>query len=493
MFFKNTYIYQIRPVYLKIMDSRIFTQLKKELGSHKVTDDLLDRLCASRDVTPINYKWIDLYKMPPYLCDILVKPESVRDIQTILKIARKNKIAVNIYGGGSGTVGGIIPVEKGITIDLSKLDKIISLDKESQTVEVQSGILAQNLEDYLNIKGFSFRHFPQSFRSASIGGLIATKSIGQFSSKYGGIEDFLVGLEAVLPNSKMIITGDKPRSSTGPDINNFFIGSEGIFGIITRATLKIYKIPEVTRFQCFLYNDIFTALDAVKEIMQSGLKPPVVRLYNKKESMLKFSSIGFDYKGCLLILGFDGMAEMVKTEIGLSKKICMSGEAKNIGPELGELWYEHRFDTRHIMESEEKFGGISDAIEISASWSKIKNIYLKIEEYFKKNNIPLASHFSHAYINGISSYNIFYAKEKDEKEALKVFHKTWNKIMDITLNNGGTISHHHGIGMIKSKMLKKELGEGYQLLKLIKKGLDPDNLVNIGKLIDDEAGDETRY
>ncbi len=462
----------------------VYLELKESLGDRKVSNKLSERLCFSRDVTPVAYKWIDLYDKPPYLSDIVVKPDTVGDIQKILKVGAKYKVSINTYGGGSGTVGGIIPANNGITIDMSKLDKILNLDKESLTVEAESGIIAQVLEDYLNKNNFTLRHFPQSFRSASLGGLIATKSIGQFSTKYGGIENYVVGLEVVLPDGKILKTSDIPRSSTGPGINNFFIGSEGIYGIITKGILKIYHIPECIRFQCYLFNDIYSGMDAIKEVMQSGAVPPVVRLYNKKESELKFSGIGFDYKGCLLILGFEGIKELVDAECKISNKICLKKRGKDIGSELGEKWYENRFDTKHIMEKEEEFGGISDAIEVAASWSKIKNLHNKIETYFNERKITLASHLSHAYINGISLYNIFYSEEKDEEQAIKVFYNIWNDVMKITIDNGGTISHHHGIGMIKIGMLKKELGEGYNLLKGIKKNLDPNYILNPGKLID---------
>jgi len=471
----------------------IYLELKKSIGNNKVTDNLPERLCFSRDVTPICYKWIDLYKKPPYLCDIVVKPETVKDIQKVVKIANKYKTSINVYGGGSGVVGGIIPISGGITIDMSRLDNIINLDTESLTVEVESGIIGQILEDYLNENNSTLRHFPQSFRSAEIGGLIATKSTGQFSSKYGGIEDFVVGLEVVLPNCRILKTSDKPRSSTGPDINNFFIGSEGIYGIITKAILKIYQVPEDIKYQCFLYQDIYHALDSIRAIMQSGLRPPVVRLYNEKESELKFKNIGFNYKGCLLILCFEGIKELADIECKLSNRICSENGGKSIGSKLGELWFENRFDTKHIMEKEEEFGGISDAIEVSASWSKMKNIYNKIENYFNIKGIIMASHFSHAYTNGISLYNIFYVNKKNEKDAIAVFYDIWDDVMKITLDNGGSISHHHGIGLVKSKMLKRELGEGYALLKNLKESLDPGSVINPGKLLNGKDNNAGRY
>jgi len=466
-----------------MINENIVNELKSEIGERQVASNISDLLCVSRDVTPICYKWIDLYGKPPQKADVVIYPKNVEHIKTILKIANRENIKVNVYGGGSGTVGGVIPANGGITIDMSNFNKIINIDHESLIVQTESGVIAQVLEDYLNRKGYTFRHYPQSFRSASIGGLIATKSVGQFSTKYGGIEDFVVGIEAILPNQEMIKLTDKPRSSTGPDINNFFIGSEGILGIITKANLKIYNLPEKMQFQCYVYHDIYSGLDSIRDLLQSGLKPPVVRLYNAEESRLKFENTGFQYKGCLLVLCYEGKQELVDTESKISNEICTKNGGKNIESKLGEIWYENRFDTRHIMEKEEEFGGISDAIEISASWSKIKKIYDQIEKYFKERNIVVASHFSHAYINGISSYNIFYTNRENEQQAIEEFYKIWNDVLEITVNNGGSISHHHGIGMIKNEMLKKELGEGYRILKDLKNAIDKNKILIPGKLI----------
>jgi len=367
---------------------------------------------------------------------------------------------------------------------MSRFNSLIEFDAQSELVTVESGIIADRLEKILNLSGYTMRHFPQSLKSATVGGLIATKSVGQFSTKYGGIENILSGLDVMLPNGKIISTTRAPRTSTGPDLKNLFIGSEGILGIILNATLKVLKIPEKMVFRSYLCKSFYDGINAVKECLQSGIFPPVIRLYNQEESELKFKKLGLNEKGSLLIICFEGLSKVVDAEVEEVGKISANNSLKYIGEEIGKIWYENRFDTKGIMEYNRMYGGISDAIEISVNWSKIDNLYREIIEYFRKHNIKFAAHLSHIYSSGASIYFIFYIKSRNEKEAVRLFYKTWREVLGITLSNGSSISHHHGVGLIKKELLKKELGNGYNILEGIKHLIDPNKILNAGKIID---------
>ncbi len=415
---------------------------------------------------------------------MLFTQKQVTRSKKIVILCNDQKIPITVYGGGSGTVGGVFPLNGGITIDMGKLNNIIEFDRESELISVESGLILDNLEESLNYEGYTIRHFPQSMKSASIGGLIATKSVGQFSTKYGGIEDILVGLDVLLPNGKIVKTTRVPRTSTGPDIKNIFIGSEGTFGIILTATLKVLKIPEKMIFSSYLCQDFFKGIDAIKELLQSGLKPPVIRLYNQEESELKFRKIGLNKKGSLLILCHEGLKNIVDSEIKETNKICQRHGLTYTGDKIGKMWYKHRFDTKGIMEYNQKTGGISDAIEISVNWNGIKKLYQEVIQYFKKNSIKFAAHLSHIYPTGASIYFIYYVKSDDESKAEKLFFQTWNEVLMIILKNNASISHHHGIGIVKKELLKEELGEGYDILLGIKNCLDPNKILNKGKLVD---------
>lgn len=465
------------------MEEKIKTQLVKLIGKDNITFDIEDRLCYSRDITPISYKWMKIYKLPPYLCDCVIRPVDSVQIKNVFQFSNDFKVPVTIYGGGSGTVGGVFPLEGGITLDMSKFNKILYLDKKSELVTVEAGMIGDKLEKVLNLSGYTMRHFPQSLKSATIGGLIATKSVGQFSTKYGGIENILIGLDVMLPNGKIIKTTRTPRTSTGPDLKNLFIGSEGMFGVILNATLKIIKIPEKMVFRSYLCKEFYDGINAIREILQSGILLPVVRLYNQEESELKFKKLGLDKVGTLLILCFEGKEGIVNAEIEEVEKITRNNSLEYIGEEIGKMWFEHRFDTKGIMEYNRMDGGISDAIEISVNWSEIDNLYSKVIEYFKTRQIKFAAHLSHIYSSGASIYFIFYKKGDSEKDAIELFHKTWEEVLNITLDNKGSISHHHGIGIVKKELLKKETGYGYDLITSIKNLIDPNKILNNGKIV----------
>ncbi len=465
------------------MNERLKENIIKLIGQDKVTFDIEDRLCYSKDVTPIFYKWIRRSGLPPYLCDCVVFPETNDDIIKILAFSNQYNIAVTIYGGGSGIVGGVFPLEGGITISMDRFNRIKEFDMESGLITVGSGIIGDELELFLNTRGYTLRHFPQSLRSASIGGMIATRSTGTFSTKYGSIENIVVSLEVILANGRVVKTMNVPRSSTGPDLKNFFIGSEGIYGVITEATLRVFPIPEVLEFQCYISKTLHDGIQSIREIIQSGTKPAVVRFYNETESEIKFKSLGLDTKGFFLLLGFEGNKGIVEAELKEAMKICKELRLQYIGDELGKRWYENRYDTKRSMEFIRMEGGISDAIEISVKWSNMEKVYNEISDYFLFHNIQMASHISHVYNDGGSIYNIFFARGKNEKEGEDIYFKSWKEVLKIAMKNGASISHHHGIGLMKSEELKEELGYGYTLIKALKNFVDPNKILNKGKLI----------
>ena len=237
-----------------------------------------DRIIYSRDYWPIALKWF-LDKKLPALPQAIVWPENIEQISELIKIANEYRVPVIPYGGGSGVMGGAVPIYGGVVVDMKKMDKIVSISNDDLMVRVQTGINGMNLERWLNHNGYTLGHIPQSLYCSSLGGWLACKAAGQFSTKYGKIEDIVVAIQAVLPDGSIIESKEVPRSSTGPEVERLLIGSEGTLGIITEATLRIWPYPERREYLSFAFQSIEDALEAVRKILRRQVYPAVAREY----------------------------------------------------------------------------------------------------------------------------------------------------------------------------------------------------------------------
>jgi alkyldihydroxyacetonephosphate synthase len=425
------------------------------------------------------------------------------------------KIPVIPYGGGSGVCGGTVPIKGGIIVDLKKMNKILEIDEKSLTVKSEAGIIGENLEKKLNSSGYTLGHHPQSIYCSTLGGWIATRSAGQLSTKYGKIEDIVLGLRVVLPDGEILETKPISHRATGPDLTQIFIGSEGTLGIITSATLKINYYPETREFSAYEFENISDGLSAIRNILQNGIRPAGVRLYDeldtivfkmskkekkdlKKFSLLKFAKeIGenlifknptlgnklanFIGEKVLLILAFEGKKEIVELEKKLCREFCEINRGKYLGEELGIKWWNHRFDVAYNLSKVFYNNSFADTIEIVANWDKIEQLYYALKEDLSKD-VFIMAHFSHAYQEGCSVYFSIMARERDEIKSKEFYDKIWDRAISLALKYGGCISHHHGVGYFKGKYLERDLKEGLKIYKNLKKILDPNNILNPGKL-----------
>jgi len=282
-----------------VFSKKIIEQLHS-IVPEGVSDKEVDRVTYSKDYWPITLRWLLDGKLPA-LPDCIVWPENVQQVTEILRLANREKIPIVPFGEGSGVVGGAIPIRGGIVVDMKKMDSVVEIDDLGLMVTVQPGINGMNLERYLNRKGYTMGHIPQSIYCSSLGGWLACRAAGQFSTKYGKIEDMVVALEAVLPDGTIIKSKPVPRSSTGPQVEQLFLGSEGRFGIITEATLKIWPYPEERSMLSFAFDDVDHALEAVRKIMRKNVYPAVVRIYDKNETLRHFYEAKDAKDKCMLV------------------------------------------------------------------------------------------------------------------------------------------------------------------------------------------------
>lgn len=464
----------------------VYREVESIVGPEWISSRGIDRAAYSFDVWPVVAYQVHSGHVP-YYPDLVVWPGTVEEISHILQIASRFGIPVVPYSGGSGCVGGIVPLHGGITLDVKRLDRILDLDRVSLTVTVEAGTLLQHLEDSLEREGFTLGHFPQSMRSAAVGGTVAHNGIGTFSTKYGKFDDMVLGMQVVLPDGEILEIKPAPKRSTGPNLNELFLGSEGTLGVVTRVTLKIHHAPESRAFQSFAVPDMRAGLDLCRRVAQHDLRPAVVRLYDEIEGKgLLFETLKIKDDLCLLLFIYEGFQDLIGHEAELGKNICLEGGAEDLGPGPARFWYEKkRFDVRHYLAKTEAPSRIADTLEIAGTWDQLADMYYAVRRAMDQYPCRSMGHTSHIYPQGGNLYMIFFADAGSEE--WPDVERLYFQILDATFTAchklGGVISHHHGIGMAKKDWMELDHGPaGMQLLSRIKNALDPKGIMNPGKL-----------
>ncbi len=497
------------------------TSVEKIVGPDSLSSRPLDRINYSRDS---NFKSVIRnqygHRDPPP--DLIVWPEKVEQIQQLVQLAGRHKISIVPYGAGSGVCGGAMPIFGGMIIDLKKMRRL-KVDADNLSAVADAGMMGMHLENELQRKGFTLGHFPSSIVCAGLGGYLAARSAGQTSSRYGKIEDMVQSLQMVSGRGDIIDTRDVANRE-GIDFNQMFLGSEGTLGILTQATLRIYPTPPAQAFRGIRFNNLKSGLEAIRRIMQSGLKPAVIRLYDVLDTLL-FLSHGKKGKktslpvflesladllygqsvkaalqvpkilsmasrlvssGCLLVLMHEGHERLVAEEQKTVLSICKNLGGEDLGEEPGRAWHEHRYSVSYKASALFYSGAFTDTIEVATTWDKLYPLYAEMKKAMASHALVLA-HISHAYTEGASIYFTFVAPLQGLRRAEKLYDLIWDRAMKSCQKVGGIISHHHGVGRLKAKYMKNEWGEGLGLYHLFKNHFDPNGIMNPGKLVSDAA------
>ncbi len=459
----------------------VYKEFQKVLASGMVSTSIVDRLAVSHGVCPPEFKWMQKGQYP-YLPDMVVWPEKTEDVSKMLKIANRHKMNVIPYGGGSGSVMGTVFYKGGICLDMKRLLDF-ELNPKGLWATVGVGWNLQHLEDRLNSRGFTTGHFPQSLKSATVGGSIATIAIGTFSTKYGKYDDMLLSLEAVLPTGEIIHTRNAPKKSCGLNLNHLFLGSEGSFGVCTEATIKVWPMPETRKYTAYTFPTTHDGLEAIRSIIVAGVFPAVVRLYDEAEAVFNIDRFGYEKGYSLLLLGFEGRRDMVSLEMEISEDCCRTNNGNCKGGEAALHWERDRFSTAYGLDTSHMLNGACDSVEVSAPWDKLEDVWLAMRNKLAPYAQIIHSHFSHMYHTGGNIYCIIHAiggSSADDSE--RRFLHCVDEAIKASVDKGGSVSHHHGIGTLKSKWMSSEHASGLDAIKKIKKALDPNSIMNAGVL-----------
>ena len=430
--------------------------------------------------------------------DAVVFPRNQEEIEKIISFCNKNKISVVPVGGQSSVTGALQTLKGGIALDLTKhINKMLNINEINMTAKVEAGMFGPAFEKELNKKGYSCGHFPQSFEFSTVGGWLAAKGAGQASTGYGKIEDMTVALKAITP-AGTIETKDFPKTAQGWDIFPLFIGSEGTLGVITEVTMKIHPLkPQNTSFASFIFKSFEDAVNAMRTMLQSeyGI-PHLFRISDPSETDIAFKTKGFDEKfsnkilkflgykeqeRCLMFVSVEGDKSYTKFVIKKIKKTAKKFKGFHIGGSPTKKWLEQRYSSAYLREPLMDLGIMTDTLETAVTWDKLIAVWKSAHEYVaKREKTVLMIHISHVYGNGANLYFTFLSpmQKGNEEDDYKQFHKG---LVDIILANGGSLSHHHGVGKVLAPWMEKELGkETVKLMQAIKNHLDPNGIMNPG-------------
>ena len=426
--------------------------------------------------------------------DAIVFAETTGDVAAMVKYCREHNCNLIVRAGASSSEGLLEAHEESLMLDVSRLDKLVNIDTYNMMATVGAGYSMQKLEDEVNKYGLTTGHSPQSRPLALLGGLVATNSIGQFSTYYGGIADMVSSLEVVLTDGTVIRTRDVPRRSAGPDLNHIFIGSEGALGVITEVTVKLFPYyPEDMWMGGYVVSSMDVGFAALHEIMTKGFKPSVVRLYDKADFDRSFGSVELQEGEAYMFFTAEGPAAVAKATGEGIDAIAKAYGAHYIGTKGVEHWLEHRNDICKRITSGEMARKARDTqildptIEISASWSDIVTIYHNVMERVPAkvaNLVSLGGHVSHAYMNGVNVYFVYQLKIDDPAQSDPEQRAFIRALCDevIALPTGGVV-HHHGMGKQRVCYAEREHGTAYAAMKILKSAFDPEDIMNRGNLI----------
>jgi alkyldihydroxyacetonephosphate synthase len=489
------------------LDSSVRARLASTVGEEHVRDDRAARVghAAGRSYPDlVRLRTGELAGAP----DAVVEPGSADEVRALLAACAAARVAVVPFGGGTSVVGGVEPVADGfpalISLDLSRLDRLIAVDRTSLTATLEGGLFGPAAERLLAAEGVTLGHFPQSFEFSTVGGWVATRSAGQASTGHGRIDELVEGLRLVAPGGE-VTRRPVPATAAGPDVRELLVGSEGVLGVICEATLRVRQLPSSRRYEGWSFRSFAEGCEALRVMEQADASPDVVRLSDEHETRLSLAlaSTGSTTEragraylrlrghedGCLAIVGFEGDEDEVERRRLHTGGLLRAGGGLRLGRRPGDAWLRSRYAGPYLRDALLDHGAFVETLETATSWSNLPTLYAAVGDALRKSlsergTPPLIMcHVSHLYRSGASLYYTFMARQEPDA-ALEQWHAAKVAACDAIVASGGTITHHHAIGRDHAPWLPAEIGPvGVDLIRAAKERLDPAGIMNPGKLL----------
>lgn len=441
--------------------------------------------------------------------DTVVMPTDHDQVRAVLEVCAADSVAVVPFGGGTSVVGGVAPHRARhaavVALDLGRLDQVVAVDETSMTATLQAGMRGPDVERALRARGLTLGHWPQSFVYSTVGGWLATRSAGQASTGYGAVGALVVGLRCATPVGDLTL-GRGPASAAGPRLLDLMIGSEGVFGVITDATLLVRRRPAVRRYEGWSFPDLPSGLAAMRALAQqlgSGVAPDVCRLSDPDETSATFSlsagrmaNLARGYltlrghgSGCLAIVGWEGERPAVVWRRRAAIHALRAHHGISLGAAPGLSWLKDRFSGPYLRDTLLDRGLLVETLETAASWSAVPTVHAAVraaltESLTAAGTPPLVlCHVSHLYRAGASLYFTVLAR-RDVADPAGQWLAAKRAAMDAIVAGGATITHHHAVGADHRDWLPAEVGDlGIRTLRAVKAALDPAGILNPGKLL----------
>ena len=491
--------------------------IRAGLGDGQVVDDKKSRLvhAAGKSFRDL---WLMRHGQVQFAPDCVVYPDTEEDVALVVRAAHEHGVVLVPFGGGSNIAGCLVPSDRGgrmvVSLDMCRMHRVLEVDRYSLTARIQPGVYGQHLEDQLAEHGVTLGHFPDSFLHSTLGGWVATRSAGMQSDIYGKIEDMVISLRMVTP-SGTIITRTVPKSSNGIDIKHLCIGSEGILGVITEVVVQVHHKPEKEDWYGWLFPDFTSGLDAIHECHRGDCMPTVTRLNDPKKTALSFAfkhpktgikdkiakafkwyignvkKIDFN-QCCLMVVKYEGTPQAFNRIKNRVTAIYKKHRGVCLGAEPGRSFAKVKFDFPHLRDYVMDRSIMADVSETATTWDNLRTLHesglADVEQAIKDTGVDawVGCHLSHSYRTGASLYFTFGCLQREGRE-IEQYLYVKKAAEDAFMKNGGTLSHHHAVGTEHLPWVEEDLSPtGLKAVKALKAGLDPNDIMNPGKIIPSE-------
>ena len=491
--------------------------IQARLGDGQIVDDKKSRLvhAAGKSFRDL---WLMRHGQIQFAPDCVVYPDTEEDVALVVRAAHEHGVVLVPFGGGSNIAGCLVPSDRGgrmvVSLDMCRMHRVLEVDRYSLTARIQPGVYGQHLEDQLAEHGVTLGHFPDSFLHSTLGGWVATRSAGMQSDIYGKIEDMVISLRMVTP-SGTIITRTVPKSSNGIDIKHLCIGSEGILGVITEVVVQVHHKPEKEDWYGWLFPDFKSGLDAIHECHRADCMPTVTRLNDPKKTALSFAfkhpktgikdkiakafkwyignvkKIDFN-QCCLMVVKYEGTPQAFSRIKNRVTAIYKKHRGVCLGAEPGRSFANVKFDFPHLRDYVMDRSIMADVSETATTWDNLRTLHesglADVEQAIKDTGVDawVGCHLSHSYRTGASLYFTFGCLQREGRE-IEQYLYVKKAAEDAFMKNGGTLSHHHAVGTEHLPWVEEDLSPtGLKAVKALKAGLDPNDIMNPGKIIPSE-------